>query len=141
MKYVHIFADDDGTTHFKDAEATMEIKDYAPPSPPLSVSAHRPATGMVSIGFPPGYFGDFHPAPKRQWMISLVVVVAVLFQDAIDENEMPIIFHDDKYSLRVANRMVHNRTLLAVHSLLRLVVNPLWLSSLATPRREVKPAS
>ena len=81
MKYVHIFADADGATHFKDVEAPMKIEDYAPPSPPLSVSAHRPATGMVSIGFQPGYFGDFHPAPKRQWMILLTGTVEIGVSD------------------------------------------------------------
>jgi len=27
---------------------------------------------MIAIGFPPGWFGDFHPAPKHQWMIIVV---------------------------------------------------------------------
>ena len=36
----------------------------------LKVYADESATGTVAIGFPPGWFGDFHPAPKHQWMIA-----------------------------------------------------------------------
>ena len=81
MKYIHIFADADGTTHFKDVEVPMNSADYAPPAPPLDVSAHQPATGLVSIGFPPGWFGDFHPAPKRQWMILVAGILEIGVSD------------------------------------------------------------
>jgi hypothetical protein len=64
MKYVHLVADDDGTTHFKDGEAAMEMKDFAPPAPLINVSAHQSATEVVAINFPPGWYGDFHPAPR-----------------------------------------------------------------------------
>ena len=69
MKYVHLIADADGTTHFKDEEAPMEMKDFAPPAPLINVSARQPATGEIGRNFPPGWYGDFHPAPMRQWMI------------------------------------------------------------------------
>lgn len=69
LKYVNIYADDDKETHFRDMEIPLKDSDYAPPAPPIAVSPHQTATGTVAIGFPPGWFGDFHPAPKHQWMI------------------------------------------------------------------------
>jgi hypothetical protein len=69
LKYVCIYADDDKETHFRDMEVPLKYADYAPPAPPIAVSPHQTATGSVSVGFPPGYFGDLHPAPKHQWMV------------------------------------------------------------------------
>jgi hypothetical protein len=69
LKYVNIYADDDKETHFRDMEILLKDADYAPPAPPIAVSPHQTATGTVAVGFPPGWFGDFHPAPKSQWMI------------------------------------------------------------------------
>jgi quercetin dioxygenase-like cupin family protein len=69
LSYVNIYADDDGETHFRDMDATLKNSNYAPPAPPIAVSLHQTATGVVAVGFPPGWFGDFHPAPKHQWMI------------------------------------------------------------------------
>ena len=81
LKYVCIYADDDKETHFKDMEATMEEADYAPPAPLIYVSRHETAAGMVAIGFRPGWFGDFHPAPKHQWMIIVAGTVEVGVSD------------------------------------------------------------
>ena len=69
FKYIKIFADEKKETHFKDVEVPLKEADYAPPAPPLGVSPHENATGTITVGFPSGWFGDFHPAPKRQWMI------------------------------------------------------------------------
>ena len=71
MKYVHVYGDDAGETHFKDVPYSMTSGDYAPPAPPIDISAHSPASGMVTIAFPAGWYGDYHPAPKKQWMVFL----------------------------------------------------------------------
>ncbi len=68
FKYVKIYGSEDGETHFEDVEMEMEYKDYAPPSPLIAVTPHMSATGTVAIGFPSGWFGGFHAAPKHQWM-------------------------------------------------------------------------
>ncbi len=69
LKYVKVYADENRETHFEDVEVPLKEADYAPPAPPIAVSSLGGATGTVAIGFPPGWFGDFHPAPKHQWMI------------------------------------------------------------------------
>lgn len=81
LKYVRIYGDDNKETHFKDMEATMEEADFAPPAPLLYVSRHETAAGMLAIGFPPGWFGDFHPAPKPQWMIIVAGTLEIGVSD------------------------------------------------------------
>jgi len=81
LKYVCIYADDDKETHFKDMEATMKEADYAPPAPLIYISEHETAAGMIAIGFPPGWFGDFHPAPKHQWMIIVAGTLEIGVSD------------------------------------------------------------
>lgn len=71
MKYAHVFADDEGMTHFRDVQFPTTSRDYAPPAPPVEVSAHESASGMIVLGFPAGWYGDYHPAPRKQWMIIL----------------------------------------------------------------------
>lgn len=71
VKYTHVFGDAQGVTHFKDVPYSMTSGDYAPPAPSIAVSEHTPASGMVVLEFPAGWFGDYHPAPKKQWMIVL----------------------------------------------------------------------
>jgi hypothetical protein len=71
LNYVRIYADENRETHFQDIEVPLKGADYAPPAPPIAVSPHQNATGTCAIGFPPGWFGDFHPAPKHQWMMIM----------------------------------------------------------------------
>ena len=81
LKYVKIYADENRETHFQDMEALLKNTDYAPPAPPIAVSPHQTATGTVAIGFPPGWFGDFHPAPKCQWMVITSGVLEIGVSD------------------------------------------------------------
>ena len=69
LKYVRVYAGEDQETHFQDMEVPLKEADYAPPAPPIAVSPHENATGTVVVGFPADWFGDFHPAPKHQWMV------------------------------------------------------------------------
>jgi hypothetical protein len=71
LNYVRVYADENRETHFQDMEVPLKDVDYAPPAPPIATSPHQNATGTVAIGFPPGWFGDFHPAPKHQWMMIM----------------------------------------------------------------------
>ncbi len=71
MKYTRIFADEEGETHFTDVEVNLESVDYAPPAPPLNLSAFNPATQYAICVAPPGWFGDWHPTPRRQIIFYL----------------------------------------------------------------------
>ncbi len=43
MKYVRVYADATGESHFQDLEMALTPVDFAPPAPPINVSAFAPA--------------------------------------------------------------------------------------------------
>ena len=67
----HLYSDSNGESHFEDIELPFELKDYAPPAPPISVTDFFGVEGFVIISSPSGWFGDWHPVPRRQYMICL----------------------------------------------------------------------
>ena len=44
VKYVRVYADATGESHFEDLEMALIPMDVAPPAPPINVSAFAPAT-------------------------------------------------------------------------------------------------
>lgn len=71
VKIIRIWTDDAGISHFEDVEIELESVDYAPPAPPLDVSAPIPAERALLFEFPAGWFGDWHPSPRRQLYFNL----------------------------------------------------------------------
>jgi hypothetical protein len=71
VRYTRIYNDDDGQTRFDDGEISFTSADFAPPAPPLDVSAAVPAREMMFIRFRAGWTDPTHPAPARQWMFVL----------------------------------------------------------------------
>jgi len=71
MQYTRIYADSRGESHFDEVTVKLSSMDFAPPAPPLNVSAPIPAAQMVFISSPPGWFGDWHPAPRTQFWVQI----------------------------------------------------------------------
>lgn len=71
MKVARLFSDADGTSHFEDLEIDLLPADYAPPAPPLEVSEAIPVSNVVLTSFRAGWFGDWHPTPRRQLYFNL----------------------------------------------------------------------
>jgi len=71
VHYVRLFADDDGESHFSEEEMDLTSVDFAPPAPPLHLSAFAAAKQMAFVAREAGWFGDWHPAPRRQFYILL----------------------------------------------------------------------
>src|SRR5687768_16523989 len=71
MRCVRLYADAAGESHFEDVEIELTPVDFAPPAPSLDVSAAGPASRFLFLSAPPGWIGDWHPAPRRQWMLFL----------------------------------------------------------------------
>jgi quercetin dioxygenase-like cupin family protein len=69
VKYTRTFADPEGESHFEDLKIDLKLVDFAPPAPPVSLSAFAPAAQIGFAGVTPGYFGDWHPTPRRQFII------------------------------------------------------------------------
>ena len=64
--YTRVYADGDGESHFEDVQVEVTYVDFAPPAPPMGLSPFWPATQWAFFTLPPGYYGDWHPAPRRQ---------------------------------------------------------------------------
>jgi len=81
LTYTVVYSDSLGLSHFADHQVDFELVDYAPPAPPISVSEVTEADGLVYISSPVGWFGDWHPAPRRQMIFFLSGTVEVEVSD------------------------------------------------------------
>jgi quercetin dioxygenase-like cupin family protein len=66
MKYTRLYSDDNGESHFEELEIEFHTVDFAPPAPPLEISAFGSAEQCSILRAKPGWKGDWHPAPFRQ---------------------------------------------------------------------------
>jgi len=66
MKVHNLWVDDKGESHFRDIEIEYVEKTRAG-----RVSKRLPATGIIFREVQPDYDLDWHPAPRRQYIINL----------------------------------------------------------------------
>ncbi len=72
LEYTRLYSDPDGESHFEDVAAELESVDFAPPAPPLKLSAFFAANQTAFFGAPAGWHADWHPASSR----NLYVVIS-----------------------------------------------------------------
>ena len=71
-RYVRLFADADGESHFADVEVALEPTDFAPPAAPLGVAPLFSAQRCRLLGLPADWGGGVpHPSPSRQLLCNL----------------------------------------------------------------------
>ena len=71
-KYVRLYADESGESHFEDLEVELEPVDFAPPAAPLHIAQFLPASQSLWVGAPAGWAGETpHPTPQRQIFCTL----------------------------------------------------------------------
>ena len=63
--YTCLYADAQGESHFADVEIDLTLMDYAPPAPPLELSATTPAKQFGFLNAPAGWSSDWHPTSAR----------------------------------------------------------------------------
>ena len=56
-------------------------RDFAPPTPPLHLTEPITAERTIFCTFPPGWFGDWHPAPRRQFYFQMSGEIEVQVSD------------------------------------------------------------
>ncbi len=71
MKYVRMYADKMGDSHFEDVEVETSLVNISPPTPPLNVSAPMPSTNVVLVNTPAGWYGEPHPVQQQVLIIYL----------------------------------------------------------------------
>ena len=65
ITYTHLYSDEFGESHFEDVSINLTLTDYAPPAPPLSLSAFLPGFQVGFMNAPAGWASDWHPSPAR----------------------------------------------------------------------------
>ena len=71
MEFTRVFTDEYGETHFEDIKIELLPVDFAPPAPPLNLSELKEAKKFGFVNAPIGWYGDWHPTPKRQVFVYL----------------------------------------------------------------------
>ena len=66
MRIHNLYTDDAGESHFRDIEV-----EWAEETQAGKFSARLPANGIMFRAAPPTYDLDWHPAPRRQYIINL----------------------------------------------------------------------
>src|SRR3981081_2417930 len=77
MRIHNLYTDSSGQSHFRD----IEVK-WAEETRGGKLSKRLPATGIIFREVPPTYDLDWHPAPRRQYIINLDAGVQITASDA-----------------------------------------------------------
>lgn len=75
MHYTRFYADENGESHVEELTVDFALTNFAPPAPPVELSAYTDACRLVFFGAPAGWYGDWHPAPRQQWVFVLAGAV------------------------------------------------------------------
>ena len=66
MRYFRIYADEAGESHFEDVDVELSQKGNG-----SDLSELYPATGVIFRRSPADQYIDWHPAPRRQFVVTL----------------------------------------------------------------------
>ncbi len=77
MRYTRLHTTADGESHFSEVEVELHSTDFAPPAPPIPVSAPIDADRVLFARLPAGFDGDPHPTPARQFWTQVSGTVEV----------------------------------------------------------------
>jgi hypothetical protein len=76
MRIHHLYSDAQGESHFGDIEI-----EWVQETPTGKLSARLPATGIIFRQAPATLDADWHPAPRRQYVINLDAGVQITASD------------------------------------------------------------
>jgi hypothetical protein len=76
MRIHNLYTDAQGQSHFRDIEV-----EWVEESPSGKLSRRLPATGIIFRQVQPNYDLDWHPAPRRQYIINLDAGVQITASD------------------------------------------------------------
>ncbi|HZR40584.1 MAG TPA: hypothetical protein VFB12_10740 [Ktedonobacteraceae bacterium] len=116
MKYVRMYADKNGDSHFEDVEVEMSLVDFSPPTPPMGVSSSMPSMNVVFASTPVGWYGEPHPVPGRFLIIYLAGEMEVTVSDGELRRFGPdsVVLVEDTSGKGHASRAISNDNVLAV---------------------------
>ncbi len=116
VRYVRLYADANGESHFSDEEMELKAVIFAPPAPPVNLSAFTPTRQFALLVNPAGWFGDWHPAPRRQFFFRLAGETEIQVSDGEIRRFGPgsILFVEDTTGKGHTTRVVRGDAIAAV---------------------------
>jgi hypothetical protein len=114
-----LYTDEAGESHFGAWEWHATETALAPPAPPVQVTEPVPAERALMLRVPAGWYGEPHPAPRRQ----LMVVVAGIMEATASDGETRLftpgsaILLEDTTGKGHTSRTVDGEVLIAVTQL------------------------
>lgn len=116
LKYVRVYSDSLGESHFEDLTVNLNEIDFAPPAPPIFISDLNPSAQYGFIGVLPGWKSEWHPAPKRQFVFYLSGTIEAEVSDGEVRQFGPgsITLVEDTYGKGHKSRAIGNEKVICV---------------------------
>lgn len=81
MKFLKLYSDDSGESHWAEIEVSLEERTFAPPAKEIEISEPEPAKRMVFLKLRSGWNEPIHPTPVAQKLICLAGTIRVTASD------------------------------------------------------------
>ena len=116
LKYIRLFVDATGLSHFQDCTLPLAMRDFAPPTTPLEATDFIPALGFAVVRFAANWSGPWHASPYRQWFFMMSGSITVTAGDGIERtlNTGDAIFLDDQGTKGHLTRVNSDQEVIAV---------------------------
>ena len=114
-----LYADEMGESHFGTWEWHAAETEFAPPAPPVEVTEPVRAEQALMLRIPAGWYGEPHPAPRRQLMVVVMGSVETTASDGETRLFTPgsAILLEDTTGRGHSSRTVDGEVLIAVTQL------------------------
>jgi hypothetical protein len=109
--------DPDGGSHFVDTEVELVAQAFAPPAPPLELSDPVPVERGLFFRIAAGWFGDWHPAPRRQYYVQTTGELEVQVSDGEIRRFRPgaVVFVEDTHGTGHTTRVIGDDAVCGVY--------------------------
>lgn len=81
MKFLRLFSDEDGESHWQEVEVPLAERVFAPPAQDIELSEPEPVAQMVFLRLKSGWNEPIHPTPVRQKLVCLAGTARVTASD------------------------------------------------------------
>ena len=83
MKFLRLFADEAGESHWEEVEVALEERVFAPPAEGIEISAPEAVSRAMFLRLRSGWNEPVHPSPVRQKLVCLAGAVRVTASDGV----------------------------------------------------------
>ena len=116
LKYIRLFVDAAGLSHFQDCTLPLATRDFAPPTTQLEATDFIPAIGFAVVRFAGNWSGPWHASPYRQWFFMMSGSITVTAGDGTARtlNTGDAIYLDDQGTKGHLTRVNGDQEVIAV---------------------------